>query len=115
MTMDKYNDIEDVEVLVTECLTKATRIATHEAEQVEDWDYDATTGRMSKTGESVYEHLKDDFSEQQRSAYKCLEDCCKVLKELVKEKRTFYALIYIPTLLNDCQYWEQEKLEVEEK
>lgn len=112
--MDSDYDIEEVEVQVTETLTKATTIGTHEPAVVEEWDYDATTGRMSKTRSYEYPEVKDDFLRQQRTACQCLKDCVRVLKELVKERRTYYAQTYIPTLLNDCTYWEQEEFNVEE-
>ena len=112
--MDSDYDIEEVEVQVTETLTKATTIGTHEPTLIVEGDFDATLGRMSNTRSYEYSDLKDDFLQQERTACQCLKDCVRVLKELVKEKRTYFAHTYIPQLLNDCTYWEQESIEVTE-
>ena len=112
-----YNQTEEpeVDVEVTETLYKETTILSSGSHKVMDWDYNPDTGRSECTAFTEYSDLKDDFENQQRSAYKCLEDCCKVLNELIKEGKTFYANIYLPNLLEDCDDWEQEELEVEEE
>jgi len=112
--MDSDYDIEEVEVQVTETLTKATTIGTHEPTMIVEGDFDATIGRMSYMRSYEYSELKDDFLRQQRTACQCLKDCVRVLQELVKEKRTYFAQTCIPLLLNDCTYWEQESFEVTE-
>lgn len=111
-----YNQEEmpEVEVRAKTVLIKEQVIQSAGGHYVQEWDYDPVEGRSVCT--SFYEvgDLEDDFRNEGRTAIECLRDCEKVLKELVKEKRTFYANIYIPNLLSDIDGWEEEEFNVEE-
>ena len=112
--MAPYNrdDAPEVDVTARETLVKETCILSQGSHAVMEWDIDPDSGRY--VCGACYEHddLKDDFLDQERTASQCLQDCCKVLRQLIKDGTTFYANIYLPTLLSDCKDWEQEEFDV---
>ena len=56
------------------------------------------------------EDLKETFLGAHRSAIQIIRDCEKIAKALLTDGKRSYAGIYLPTLVDDCQDWEEEEM-----
>ncbi len=72
-------------------------------------------GTRSTTGfYETDEDLKETFLNAHRSAIQIIRDCEKICKELAKNGIRFYAGIFLPTLIDDSQNWEEEEISISE-
>ena len=103
-----------VEVTVRETLIKETSISSCCGHWVNDYEYDPDEGRS--IGTSYYEagNVEEDFKEQSRTACQCLQVCCMVLRQLLKDGKRFYGRVNIASLLDDCDNWEQEEIVIKD-
>ena len=110
-----YNEkpLEEVDVTVKTCLIKETVIETSEGHMVceSEIEPDGTRSHVSFFEPDV--NLKEDFLNAHRSAIQIIRDCQKIAKALLADGNRFYATIYIPTLIDDCEDWEEEELKIE--
>ena len=58
------------------------------------------------------EDLKETFLNAHRSAIQIIRDCEKIAKALLLNGKRFFAGIYLPTLIDDCDDWEEENFEI---
>lgn len=94
-------------------MVKLTTIEASGAHLVKESEVESD-GTISRDWYWEYPDLKEDFLRQSRTLPKTLEACCKVLQQLKKDGHRWYAGIYLPILLSECEDWECEELEVEE-
>ena len=117
-----YNEPIPVEmdVRVTETLIRETRIEITEGHYVTECEHDPCEGWRVYT--SFCEEpgdLREDYDNQCRTAKQCLQDCAKVLRELIAERKpsrlptVFYAQIDLANLLEECEEWQQESVEID--
>lgn len=106
------DDMPEVDVTVRETLVKETCIVSGDGHMEYEREYDALEGRYVNT--SFYEpgNLEADFENQGRYAHQCLQDCCKVLRELII-KQKFFVGIDLVQLLEDCEGWYAEECSVD--
>ena len=57
--------------------------------------------------------LKEAFLDAHRPAIQIIRDCEKIAKALLTDGKRYFAGIYLPTLVDDCQEWEEEILKIE--
>ena len=109
-----YNERPGMEtdVTVKTSLIKETVIETSEGHYVCETEIEPDGSRSAVGFYETDEDLKETFLDAHRSAIQIIRDCEKICKELVKNGMRFYASIYIPTLIDDCQDWEQENFEI---
>ena len=108
----------EIDITATETLIRETRIDASEGHVVCESEYDACEGR--RVGISYWEpgDLREDYDNQCRTAIQCLQDCAKVLRELIAERKpsrlptVFYAKIDLVNLLEECEEWEQESFDI---
>ena len=106
----------EVDVTVRETLVKETCIVS-DGHRVYEREYDAMEGGYVNT--SFYEpgNVKADFENQSRYAHQCLQDCCKVLRELIitvlENKHSIFAGIDVVQLLEDCSGWNSEECSID--
>jgi hypothetical protein len=106
-------DAPEVEVALTAKMVKLTTIESCGAHLVKESEREPD-GSITRNWFWEYPDLKEDFLNQSRTLKGTLEACCKVLEQLNKDGQRWYAGIYIPKLLDECEEWDCEEFEVEE-
>ena len=104
----------ETEVTVKTTLIKETVIETSEGHYVHETEIEPDGTRSNVGFYETDEDLKETFLNAHRSAIQIIRDCEKICKELVKNGMRFYTNIYIPTLIDDCDDWEEEKIIISE-
>ena len=109
-----YNERPDMETEVTvkTSLIKETVIETSEGHYVQETEIEPDGTRSTVGFYETDEDLKETFLNAHRSAIQIIRDCEKIAKVLLKDGKRFYASIYIPTLVDDCDDWEEENFEI---
>ena len=109
-----YNqeDAPEIDVTVKQVLVKQTCIQSYGGHYEYDVEYDPCEGRNVTSQYWEPGNVEEDFREQCRTAADCLADCCKVLAALIKADIRNVAKVNIETLLDDCEGWEHEEMEV---
>ena len=111
-----YNErpLEEIDVTVKTSLIKENVIETSEGHWVQETEIEPDGSRSSIGFYETDEDLKETFLNAHRSAIQIIRDCQKVCHELVRVGNRFFASIYLPTLVDDCQDWEEEEFSVNE-
>ena len=109
-----YNDkpLEEVDVTVKTSLIKETVIETSEGHYVRETEIEPDGSRSTVGFYETDEDLKETFLNAHRSAIQIIRDCEKIAKALISDGNRFYAKIYLPTLVDDCDDWEEEEITV---
>ena len=111
-----YNErpLEEVDVTVKTCLIKETVVETSEGHWVQETEIepDGTRSHVSFFEPDV--DLKETFLNAHRSAIQIIRDCKKIAQALLKDGKRFLAGIYLPTLIDDCEDWEEETFDISE-
>ena len=111
-----YNErpLEEIDVTVKTSLIKETVIETSEGHWVQETEIepDGTRSHVSFFEPDV--DLKETFLNAHRSAIQIIRDCEKICKALLADGNRFFASIYIPTLIDDCEGWEEEEIIISE-
>ena len=111
-----YNErpLEEVDVTVKTSLIKETVVETSEGHWVQETEIepDGTRSHVSFFEPDV--DLKETFHNAHRSAIQIIRDCEKICKALLADGNRFFASIYIPTLIDDCEGWEEEEIIISE-
>jgi hypothetical protein len=109
-----YNErpLEEIDVTVKTSLIKETVVETSEGHMVCETEIepDGTRSHVSFFEPDV--DLTEVFLNEHRSAIQIIRDCEKICKELVKNGMRFYAGIYLSSLVDDCNDWEEENFEI---
>ena len=111
-----YNErpTEETEVTVKTSLIKETVVETSEGHYVCETEIEPDGSRSTVGFYETDEDLKETFLNAHRSAIQIIRDCEKICKELAKNGIRFYAGIFLPTLIDDSQDWEEEETVVSE-
>lgn len=104
----------ETEVTVKTTLVKETMIETSEGHMVCESEIEPDGSRSTVGFYETDEDLKETFLGAHRSAIQIIRDCEKIAKALLADGNRFYATIYIPTLIDDCEDWEEEDFRVNE-
>ena len=106
-----YNErpTEETEVTVRTVLIKETVVETSEGHYVRETEIEPDGSRSTVGFYETDEDLKEAFLNAHRSAIQIIHDCEKIAKALLTDGKRFYASIYIPTLIDDCDDWEEEE------
>ena len=102
----------ETEVTVKTSLIKETVIETSEGHYVQETEIEPDGTRSTVGFYETDEDLKETFLNAHRSAIQIIRDCEKICNALLKDGKRFYASIYIPTLVDDCDDWEEENFEI---
>ena len=104
----------ETEVTVRTTLVKETVVETSEGHMVCETEIepDGTRSHVSFFEPDV--DLTEAFLNEHRSAIQIIRDCEKICKELAKNGIRFYAGIFLPTLIDDSQDWEEEEISISE-
>ena len=98
---------------VRQTLTKTTSVFTEAVHQCVEREYDAMAGGYAYTSFAEPDcDLRELFAEQQRSALEIIQCCERICKQLLDEGRRRCAKVDLAELRHDCEYWENEELEV---
>lgn len=103
----------ETEVTVRTTLIKETVVETSEGHMVCESEIEPDGSRSIVSFYETDEDLKETFLNAHRSAIQIIRDCEKICKALLADGNRFLARIYIPTLIDDCQEWEEEILKIE--
>ena len=103
----------ETEVTVRTTLIKETVVETSEGHMVCESEIEPDGSRSIVSFYETDEDLKETFLNAHRSAIQIIRDCEKICKALLADGNRFLAGIYIPTLIDDCQEWEEEILKIE--
>ena len=104
----------ETEVTVRTTLIKETVVETSEGHMVCESEIEPDGSRSTVSFYETDEDLKETFLDSHRSAIQIIRDCQKICQTLLKDGKRFLAGIYIPTLIDDCQDWEEEELSINE-
>ena len=104
----------ETEVTVKTTLVKEMVIETSEGHMVCESEIEPDGSRSTVGFYETDEDLKETFLGAHRSAIQIIRDCEKIAKALLADGNRFYATIYIPTLIDDCEDWEEEDFRVNE-
>ena len=104
----------ETEVTVKTTLIKETVVETSEGHWVQESEIEPDGSRSSIGFYETDEDLKETFLNAHRSAIQIIRDCQKICQELVRVGNRLFASIYLPTLINDCEDWEEEDFKVNE-
>lgn len=111
-----YNErpMEETEVTVRTVLIKETVVETSEGHYVCETEIEPDGSRSTVSFYETDEDLKETFLNAHRPAIQIIRDCEKIAKALLTDGKRSYAGIYLPTLVDDCQDWEEEELAINE-
>ena len=111
-----YNErsLKEVDVTVKTSLIKETVVETSEGHYVCETEIEPDGSRSTVGFYETDEDLKETFLNAHRSAIQIIRDCEKICKELAKNGIRFYAGIYLSTLIDDSQDWEEEEISISE-
>ena len=99
---------------VRQTLVKTTSVFTDAVHQCVERDYDATVGGYAYTSFAEPDcDLGELFAEQQRAALEIIRECEKIVNQLIKDGKHFYAGVSLNRLLDSCVGWEEMELNVE--
>jgi len=104
----------ETEITVKTTLIKETVVETSEGHYVRETEIEPDGTRSTVGFYETDEDLKETFLNAHRSAIQIIRDCEKIAKALLADGKRFFANIYIPTLIDDCQDWEQEEIIISE-
>ena len=104
----------ETEVTVRTTLIKETVVETSEGHYVYETEIEPDGSRSTVSFYEIDEDLKETFLNTHRSAIQIIRDCEKIAKVLLLNGKRFFAGIYLPTLVDDCQDWEEEELSFSE-
>ena len=102
----------ETEVTVKTTLIKETVIETSEGHYVRETEIEPDGTRSTVGFYETDEDLKETFLNAHRSAIQIIRDCEKIAKALLADGKRFFAGIYIPTLIDDCDDWEEDNFEI---
>ena len=107
-----YNErpLEEIDVTVKTSLIKETVVETSEGHWVQETEIEPDGTRSAVSFYETDEDLKETFLKAHRSAIQIIRDCEKIAKALLTDGKRSYVSIYLPTLVDDCQDWEEEEL-----
>jgi hypothetical protein len=111
-----YNErpLEEVDVTVETTLVKETVVETSGGHWVHETEIEPDGSRSTVSFYETDEDLKEIFLNAHRSAIQIIRDCEKIAKALLADGKRFFASIYIPMLIDDCEDWEEEELSINE-
>lgn len=111
-----YNEARsmETEVTVRTTLVKETVVETSEVHYVREMEIEPDGARSTVGFYETDEDLKETFLNTHRPAIQIIRDCQKICQELVRVGNRFFASIYIPTLVDDCNDWEEEEIIISE-
>ena len=104
----------ETEVTIRTTLIKETVVESSEGHWVQESEIEPDGSRSTVGFYETDEDLKETFLGAHRSAIQIIRDCEKIAKALLVDGNRFYATIYIPTLIDDCEDWEEEDFRVNE-
>ena len=100
----------ETEVTIRTTLIKETVVESSEGHWVQESEIEPDGSRSTVGFYETDEDLKETFLGAHRSAIQIIRDCEKIAKALLADGNRFYATIYIPTLIDDCEDWEEEEI-----
>ena len=111
-----YNErpLKEVDVTVKTSLIKETVVETSEGHYGCETEIEPDGTRSTTGFYETDEDLKETFLNAHRSAIQIIRDCEKICRELAKNGIRFYAGIFLPTLIDDSQNWEEEEISISE-
>ena len=108
--MSHFDEELEIEVTVSQTLTKTDSVWTANWHEVTERDYDATAGGYVYT---AWREHDDDidvlFRQQHRLPLDIIRDCEKICEQLKRDGHSVYAGIRIADLSIDCDDWEEAK------
>ena len=104
----------ETEVTVKTTLVKETVVETSEGHYVHETEIEPDGSKSTVGFYETDEDLKETILNAHRSAIQIICDCQKICQELVRVGNRLFASIYLPTLINDCEDWEEEDFKVNE-
>ena len=109
-----YNEVPmpEVEVKVTAKLYKETVVFAETHDCVE-YEIDPDTGRRVGIHYMECDDVREAYEDQEYTPDEIMRNCIKVCQELIKEQKRWFAHVNIQKLMDSCEGWEQEELEVE--
>lgn len=112
-----YNEppTKEVEVTVKTSLVKETVVETPEGHMVCETEIEPDGTRSHTSFFEPDVDLKEAFKNEHRSAIQVIRDCETICKTLLADGKRFYASFYLPTLINDCNDWEEEEIVISEQ
>ena len=110
-----YNErpTEETEVTVRTSLIKETVVETSEGHWVHETEIEPDGTRSTVSFFEPDVDLKEAFLDAHRPAIQIIRDCEKICTQLIKVGNRYFADIYLPTLADDCQDWEEDEFEVD--
>ena len=110
-----YNErpTEETEVTVRTVLIKETVVETSGGHMVCETEIEPDGTRSTVSFFEPDVDLKEAFLDAHRPAIQIIRDCEKICTQLIKVGNRYFADIYLPTLADDCQDWEEDEFEVD--
>lgn len=112
-----YNETmdEEVDVCVRQTLTKEDVIYMPQAYSHVEYEYDPVEGRNVGTTITEYgDDLKEYYEYQHLTPMEIIRKCKKIVQELRKDGKRWYANVNLSELEEECENWEVEEISVTE-
>jgi len=104
----------ETEITVRSRLIKETVIETCETHTVieSEIEPDGSVSRIAFVEPD--NDLLGEYDLRYRRPTQIIRDCQTIARQLVADGKCFYAHVYLPTLIDDCQDWEEEEIVISE-
>lgn len=106
-----YNEVEvpekEFEVTISQSLSKNTSIYTQDYMP----EYDEEDGHIyADTSQTDW---KQAYKDNAMTPLDIIQNCEKIAKALLEQGQTRFAGVYLKTLVEECQDWDEDELDVE--
>lgn len=109
-----YNEVPmpEVEVKVKTVMTKET-VVYAETHTCVEYEIDPDTGRRVGYSYTECDDEEAAYRDQEYTPSEIMSNCIKICQQLIKDQKRWYAHVNIQKLMDSCDGWEEEELEVE--
>ena len=100
----------ETEITVKTTLVKETVVVTCETHTVVESEIEPDGSYSRVAFVEVDNDLLGKYDLQYRRPIQIIRDCQTIARQLVTDGKCFYAHVYLPTLIDDCEDWEEEEI-----
>ena len=100
----------ETEITVSSKLIKETVIETCETHMVLESEIEPDGSISRNAFVEPDNDLLGEYDLRYRRPIQIIRDCQTIARQLVADGKCFYAHVYLPTLIDDCEDWEEEEI-----
>lgn len=100
----------ETEITVSSKLIKEAVIETCETHTVIESEIEPDGSISRNAFVEPDNDLLGEYDLRYRRPIQIIRDCQTIARQLVADGKCFYAHVYLPTLIDDCEDWEEEEI-----